>query len=329
MHLIDRCVGSMDPEDYKEIIQDQVRVMSTFACNNFQCGEGLAVFATTARLNHSCVPNVHHSFNPTLQKQTVYAMRPIQPGEELCTTYLGGGGAYQVRAQRIESLRTNYGFTCACPACTDVTGQSDGRRELMGSIAYGLQVFQYGGQVPEHPRPWYVPASPKLAISQAEDFISMLIGEGILSIELCKAYRMASMIALGLKDFDKAKHYAFAEADVEKICLGSSLDDLEKSGVAAACWLEMLRKVMVKARVIQPDQKLKKPLTEQQQVEKNLKGKQKRAKRTAQKAEQARQEQEKNAARKARQEAQKEEERKRQEAERKRKEYDASFPGLN
>ncbi|KAK0880130.1 hypothetical protein LTR87_006036 [Friedmanniomyces endolithicus] len=313
--------GPLDAEDVEELVQDQVRVMGIFACNNFQCGKGLAVFATTSRLNHSCVPNVHHSYNPTIKKQTVYAVRDIQAGEELCTTYLGGQGVYYVRAQRIESLRNNYGFTCACVSCSDMTGQSDARREFMSALAYGLQVFQYGSQSPDPVQ--CVPTSPVLALKQAEDLIYMLIEEGILSIELCKAYRLASMVALGLGDFERAREYASSEVEVERNCLGSRLDDLVKNGAGAACWSENVDEAMKKAGVLPPAAKGRKPKSASQKLAAKMKKKQKKAaERGLQlKAERDAGKEQKAAEKRAQIEAQREEERKR-------REYDAAFPGL-
>ncbi|KAK5117321.1 hypothetical protein LTR62_005938 [Meristemomyces frigidus] len=253
--LVDVNDSSLDEEDVEELIQDQARVMGTFACNNFQAAKGLAVFETTSRLNHSCVPNVQHSWNPSIKQLTVYATRDIHADEELCTTYLGGPGVYYVRSQRIELLRSSYGFTCTCPACADNTGISEGRRQLMANIAYGLQVYQYGGQGQESVP--YVPATPVMALKQAEDLICMLLDEGIFSLELCKAYRMASTVALAAKNWEKARDYALDEADIERNCLGPEVADLIKVGAAALCWIEQVRMCLVKAKVYQPEQKLK------------------------------------------------------------------------
>ncbi|KAK3626256.1 hypothetical protein LTR56_019927 [Elasticomyces elasticus] len=327
MQLIDPTDSSMDTEDVDELVADQIRVMGTFACNNFQCGTGLAVFATTSRLNHSCVPNVHHSFNPTIGQQTVYAVRDIAEGEELCTTYLGGQGVYYVRAQRIEILRGSYGFTCLCAACADVTGGSDGRREVMGGIAYGLQCFQYGGpagvEVQQIP---YVPRNPAEALKQAEDLVCMLVGEGVLSIELCKAYRMASMVALNMREYERAWEYACHEADVERTCLGSELQDLVRSGAGATCWIEKIRVALVKAGRAPPAVTKRGGKTERQKAAKREKKMRMRVEKIAEKEAQMKSEREvakevKAAEKRAKVEAQREEERKR-------REYDAQFPGL-
>ncbi|KAK3678213.1 hypothetical protein LTR78_002309 [Recurvomyces mirabilis] len=254
-YLIDANDKALDEEDIEELIQDQARVMGIFACNNFQSGKGLALYETTSRLNHSCVPNVHHSWDPMGKRITVYAVRDIQQDEELCTTYLGGPGVYYVRAQRIELLRSSYGFTCTCPACTDVTGTSENRRQVMAQIAYGLQVYQYGGQ--GHESIPFVPINPAMALRQSEDLISMLLDEGIASLELCKAYRMASTVALAAKNWEKARGYALDEQDVEAVCLGTEVPDLVACGAAAACWGEEVRACLVKAGVFEVGQKLR------------------------------------------------------------------------
>lgn len=281
LYLIDANDESLDKDDIEEMVNDQGRVMNTFACNNFQCGRGLAVFETASRLNHSCTPNVHHSWNPTIRKLTVHAVRDIHPGEELCTTYLGGPGAYYVRATRIELLRSNYGFTCTCSVCADITGLSESRRTLMGQIAYGLQMYQYGGQGQEFVP--YVPSSPVMALKQAEDLICMLMDEGVLSIELCKAYRMAATVALAAKDWGKAQQYALDEADAERNCLGTQVDDLIKNGAAAICWIEQVRKCLVKAGIFQPEQKLRRRKEKSHDAQKSAKKKERQARAKAEK----------------------------------------------
>ncbi|KAI6864735.1 hypothetical protein KC334_g20169, partial [Hortaea werneckii] len=227
------------------VVADHVRIMGIFAANNFSAGKGLAVFEKASRLNHSCVPNVHHSFNPTLQKQTVHAVRDIQPGEELCTTYLGGPGCYYIRSQRIEMLRSNYGFTCTCTACSDPSGASESRRQLMANLAWGLQQYLERSAFGMT----FVPTSPAEALAQAEAFIHLLLEEGLFTVELMKAYRTASTQALNISMYEKAMAYAKNEADVERNCLGTELNDLVQLGVASSCWVDTVRSAAARAGV--------------------------------------------------------------------------------
>lgn len=235
--LLDPTDDSLDEDDINELIADQVRVMSIFSVNNYLIPpNGLGVYATGSRLNHSCVPNVHHSYNPTLKHMTVYAVRDIEPGEQLYTTYLGGAATYEDRTRRIEQLRFTYGFTCTCPACSEPTGISDAHRQLLAHITFGLQRYSEGAE-PQSP---FIPDSPNTALKQAEDVIALMMLEGLCTMELCKAYRAASTYALQLKEYNKAFEMAHAEERVERICLGNVRHDIVRLGVAAQCWIAQL-----------------------------------------------------------------------------------------
>lgn len=66
----------------------------TFKTNALPCGERApvgAIYTTTSRFNHSCLPNAHASWHPTAEHETVYAMRPIAAGEEITIGYELGG----------------------------------------------------------------------------------------------------------------------------------------------------------------------------------------------------------------------------------------------
>ena len=240
MYPLDPSDVSLDADDVAELLAEQIRVMSIFSVNNILMPRsGLAMYAMASRLNHSCVPNVHHSYNPTLKQITVHAVRDIEPNEQLYTTYLGGVATYQIHAQRVAALRANYGFTCTCIACSDTTGTSDGRRELLGRLVWGLQQYEEGAR-PQYP---FIPDSPAAALKLADDAIQLMNHEGLRTMELTKAMRAASTLALQCKDLNMAFQYARDEADVERACLGRVCHDLVGLGVAAQCWTDRLRDV--------------------------------------------------------------------------------------
>jgi hypothetical protein len=85
-----------------------------------------AVFLLTARINHSCVPNVKISYNELRGAMTAYAFRDIEAGEELTISYLedqasddGEKTIYLKRADRQKLLWHKWGFECTCRACAD------------------------------------------------------------------------------------------------------------------------------------------------------------------------------------------------------------------
>ncbi|OSD05164.1 SET domain-containing protein [Trametes coccinea BRFM310] len=107
--------------------------LGIFETNALPCGKGrggrrAGVFLLAARLNHSCQPNVARSWDECAQRMTFRALRDIGEGEELCMNYVDVLGT---RAQRMEELRTAFGFECACEACALVGEEllaSDRRR---------------------------------------------------------------------------------------------------------------------------------------------------------------------------------------------------------
>lgn len=97
----------------------------------------VAIFPTIARINHSCVPNVHHAWNERRKVEMVYAVCDIQPGEELFTCYLPDGGFGMTFAERQERLLGAFRFACACQACSlNMEGRqaSDDRRLQLRSV---------------------------------------------------------------------------------------------------------------------------------------------------------------------------------------------------
>lgn len=97
--------------------------------------EEAAVFPRIARINHTCLPNCHHEWNPALQMETVHALREIARGEELSICYLLPKG--RTRAERQSHLARRFGFRCGCALCT-LAGReaeaSDARQREIGDL---------------------------------------------------------------------------------------------------------------------------------------------------------------------------------------------------
>jgi hypothetical protein len=77
------------------------------------------VFAHTARLNHSCNPNCHVSWNETLEqgKLCTRAIRDIREDEELLICYNEDELVLEILQTRTRVLKERYGFDCVCEAC--------------------------------------------------------------------------------------------------------------------------------------------------------------------------------------------------------------------
>jgi SET domain len=97
--------------------EDEKPLSGIVRSNGYPLGPGAeagGVFETISRINHSCRPNVVQSWNPLLEKETVYAVRNIPAGTEICTAYHVGGPS----SERQQILKTYFGFTCTCPLCS-------------------------------------------------------------------------------------------------------------------------------------------------------------------------------------------------------------------
>lgn len=106
---------------------------SGVSANEEEDGSQGGLFLILSRFNHSCCPNVHHSWNDTEGARVVHALRDIEIGEELSCTYIELDNTHE---ERQAMLRHSYGFECFCEACS-LSGQlrahSDQRRsELQG-----------------------------------------------------------------------------------------------------------------------------------------------------------------------------------------------------
>lgn len=83
---------------------------------------------------NSCSPNADHNIDVSDPLIMMHAVRDIKKGDEITTHYLD---PILPRAQRMGSLRREFGFTCSCPVCS-LTGEnirtSNKRRRFIGEI---------------------------------------------------------------------------------------------------------------------------------------------------------------------------------------------------
>ena len=94
-----------------------------------------AIFPTIARINHSCLPNSHHHWNHREEKETVYAIKDIEKGEEILISYID---TYLDREMRKSKLKDYFNFICACQLCSIsdpvAVKKSNVRRRLLKNL---------------------------------------------------------------------------------------------------------------------------------------------------------------------------------------------------
>ncbi|KAM7389167.1 hypothetical protein PAMP_023160 [Pampus punctatissimus] len=97
--------------------------------------EGSGLFLLQSSCNHSCIPNAEASFPDNNFLLHLSALSDINPGEEICISYLDCCQRDRSRHSRHKILRENYLFVCSCPKCIsqmdelDVTSEEEEEEE--------------------------------------------------------------------------------------------------------------------------------------------------------------------------------------------------------
>ncbi|EIM92048.1 SET domain-containing protein [Stereum hirsutum FP-91666 SS1] len=114
---------------------EEMRLINIHQTNSFSTSEGNGgLFLRCSRFNHSCLPSAKYNFHEPTGVMRIYALRTIEPEEEIHVGYLSGsfpklyGTPRSARRARFE--RT-WGFTCECAVCSltgDAQIRSDERR---------------------------------------------------------------------------------------------------------------------------------------------------------------------------------------------------------
>ncbi|XP_043920389.1 SET and MYND domain-containing protein 5 [Protopterus annectens] len=87
--------------------------------------EGSGLYILQSCCNHSCMPNAETSFPNNNFLLHLTAVADIEPGEEICISYLDCCQRERSRHSRQKILRENYLFTCSCPKCLDQADDPD------------------------------------------------------------------------------------------------------------------------------------------------------------------------------------------------------------
>lgn len=91
----------------------------------FLNSEGTGLYVTQSKLNHSCRPNAEARFPYSNYIVAIAATRDIQPGEEICISYLDECFLERSRHTRQKYLAENYLFLCKCIKCEEQINDVD------------------------------------------------------------------------------------------------------------------------------------------------------------------------------------------------------------
>ncbi|KAJ6781957.1 hypothetical protein PWT90_02022 [Aphanocladium album] len=167
--------------------------------NSFNIGDDTSpargLFVLHSRFNHSCLPNCKLPDN--IQDDTIasFAIRPIDPGEEIVFSYEPDFEA-RTAADRHSILR----FTCTCRACvpgTTFQRCSDLRRQLIRGMNYLIQGVDIDGKRQICRRPLIVDSKLKQAAEHRELELSSIFIYYLLTMALLDSEGLLDHFKLG------------------------------------------------------------------------------------------------------------------------------------
>jgi hypothetical protein len=171
--------------DVAEVTSKRYAIFNSNKMNmakGFDGAGGVAVYTLFSRMNHSCVPNVHNIYNPTLQRLTVHANQDIEAGEQLFIAYFRT--ACRTLQERRAFMKV-WGFVCSYVLCTDPSTDMEKRR--MSGLYRGLVTYERtspNARVASGAGASAVPRDATEALRDAEEFLGLLKKQGLVGVEL-------------------------------------------------------------------------------------------------------------------------------------------------
>ena len=199
------------------------QVRSIFTNNCMSMGDSSAIFLSVSRIDHSCIPNSHSSFNGNIGELTIHAFKDITEGQEILISY---GRPYGTAPQRKQQLLKTYKFDCACPACVPRNSsweKSDERRGNMNKFANEISKWE---QMQDIARSSIRKPEVMVAI---EGLIELLKQEGLTHGPLSQAYADAAKWSKRLGRPVQARAWAERWRENDRVCVGLDSDVAEKS----------------------------------------------------------------------------------------------------
>jgi hypothetical protein len=186
--------------------------------NGYPLGAGAdvgGVFENISRVNHSCLPNAVHSWNPIFGEETVYAVRAIKQGEEVTLSYHAGGPT-EVRKG---ILKEGFGFDCTCVLCEASEEDRKASDERLSKIQE-LDDLIGDPSIARH--------DPSKALGLCKEMIDLLEVEGIKDDRQSRAYHDTFQVLAMHSDGARAAWWAKQYCDVKLLSAGKdSVDRLE------------------------------------------------------------------------------------------------------
>ncbi|KAH6661182.1 hypothetical protein BKA67DRAFT_654314 [Truncatella angustata] len=218
------CEG--EAESFNALVEAHEMAWSIYETNRFtlrlSSGEfKIGIYHKASRLNHSCAPNVFHRYNSRINRMTIHALRDIQPGDELNTSYIDICHPTAVRRQMLKG----WGFHCGCSACESSDEMRDLRRKKIEDVMNKLKKREE--QWESNHEQWTDKDYAK-SVSMIERGMRLMESEGMEETDTL-GYLLALAIRYGARNGRKEELMQWTErlVVIERKCLGEDSNEYD------------------------------------------------------------------------------------------------------
>ncbi|PSK57777.1 Vacuolar protein sorting-associated protein 17 [Elsinoe australis] len=207
-----------DCDDFDALCDKVLHAWLIYETNRFTVrSEGgardqMGLFPLAARLNHSCRPNVFHRHNHLIGRLTIHALRDIEAGEEVCTSYIDV--VHPMRERR--RILRHWGFKCACGECRHPGAAGEHRRKRLEEMTAKMRKEEQRRAMMNWDR-WDYARS----LGVLEEMVALMGEEGLdESDTLGEVVGLGAEYAMNVGWWDMAKEWAQRACEIEERCLG-------------------------------------------------------------------------------------------------------------
>lgn len=146
-HLVLAQLQKLDSHDREGFLalrnthEQMLPIEGIFKTNAIPLGRGSSaggIFLQCSRFNHSCTANAAYHWDANQKRERVFAIREINPEEEIVVSYLSEDVWALPTKERKARILQEFGFQCRCARCENNDPneqlQSDQRRTRFGEI---------------------------------------------------------------------------------------------------------------------------------------------------------------------------------------------------
>jgi hypothetical protein len=166
------------------------------------------LFLEASRINHSCRHNAQNTWNKTIGRLTIHALRDIEEGQEITISYLASTSEY---TERQRFLKEKFKFDCHCQLCSLPPvrrKESDDRLNKLQAIDGLIGNFFWDGDL-------------ETALHLLHTMFDLFKEEGIWDASIARAYNDAYELAMEYGDEPRGRVFAERAYDARSVIEGS------------------------------------------------------------------------------------------------------------